>query len=273
MCFFPSAMMDGYKMLKFSGESQTMMFFAMGIMGVQVMQWMLVCATMQTPAASDKAAAACALANAASWLVFAVADGSKVITDTLPPNFPKEPIAANCVLFLLLASMNVNAWIAAGMPVPEIKSLVPTGPLATPMLVLMANLAGFGVGCAFFTEPFVEQFVPGLLGKFAAGPKAAILMMIGNAGLMMLVNILTAALVCAAEPGSADTNYRMLRAWVYGMFFYMGKFADEAVTASCTGWPAPARLPSFVTCFGSLFFAATSLGNYPVAVAKKPKTA
>ena len=48
MCFFPSAMMDGYKMLKFFGESQTMMFFAMGIMGVQVMQWMLVCATMQT---------------------------------------------------------------------------------------------------------------------------------------------------------------------------------------------------------------------------------
>jgi hypothetical protein len=57
------------------------------------------------------------------------------------------------------------------------------------------------------------------------------------------------------------------------MFFYMGKFAEEAVTASCTGWPAPARLPSFVTCFASLFFAATSLGNYPVAVAKKPKTA
>ena len=44
--FFPSAMMDGYKVLKFSGESETMMFFAMGLCGVQVMQWMLMCATM-----------------------------------------------------------------------------------------------------------------------------------------------------------------------------------------------------------------------------------
>ena len=115
--------------------------------------------------------------------------------------------------------------------------------------------------------------MPGLLGKFAAGPKAAILMIISNAGLMMLMNIVSTCLVSAAEPGSADTNYRLLRAWVYGMFFYMGKFADEAVTASCTGWPAPARLPSFVTCFASLFFAATSLGSYPITVAKKPKTA
>jgi hypothetical protein len=83
--FFPSAMMDGYKVLKFSGESETMMFFAMGLCGVQVMQWMLMCATMQTPAASDTAAAACALANAAFWLVIAGADGSRVIMDTLPP--------------------------------------------------------------------------------------------------------------------------------------------------------------------------------------------
>ena len=270
--------MDGYKVLKFSGESETMMFFAMGLCGVQVMQWMLMCASMQTPAASDKAAAACALANAAFWLVIAGADGSRVIMDTLPPNFDKGPIVANCVMFLLLASMNVNAWVAAGMPggpqtFCRLNSLVPKGPLATPLLVMMANLAGFGVGCAFFTEPFVEMFVPGLLAKFPAGPKAAILMLITNAGLMMLMNIFTACVVSSAEPGSAETNYRTLRAWVYGMFFYMGKFAEEAVTASCTGWPAPARLPSFVTCFGSLFFAATSLGNYPVTVAKKPKAA
>ena len=193
--------MDGYKMLKFSGESETMMLFAMGLVGVQTMQWMCVCAAMRTPDASDKAAAACVLANALFWLLFAVADGAKVITDTLPPNFPKETVSLNCFVFLLLASMNVNAWIAAGMPKPEVKSLVPKGPLATPMLAMMANLAGFGLGCAFFTEPFVEQFVPGLLGKFAAGPKAAILMMISNAGLMMLMNIFSTCLVSAAEPG------------------------------------------------------------------------
>ena len=34
--------------------------------------------------------------------------------DTLP-NFDEGPIVANCVMFLLLASMNVNAWVAAGM--------------------------------------------------------------------------------------------------------------------------------------------------------------
>ena len=271
--FFPSAMMDGYKVLKFSGESETMMLFAMGLAGVQTMQWMCVCAAMRTPDASEAAAAACVLANALFWLLIAVSDGARVIFDTLPTNLPKETISLNCFVFLLLASMNVNAWIAAGMPKPEIKSLVPKGPLATPMLVMMGNLAGFGIGCFFFTEPFVEQFVPGLLGKFAAGPKAAILMTIKNAGLMMLMNIVSTCLVSAADKGSADTNYRLLRAWVYGMFFYMGKFADEAVTASCTGWQAPARVPSFVTCFASLFFAATSLGSYPITVAKKPKTA
>ena len=50
-------MMDGYKVLKFSGESETMMLFAMGLAGVQTMQWMCVCAAMRTPDASEAAAA------------------------------------------------------------------------------------------------------------------------------------------------------------------------------------------------------------------------
>ena len=153
-------------------------------------------------------------------------------------------------------------------------SLVPKGPLATPLLVMMANLAGFSRRMrVLHRRLLVEMFVPGLLVKFPAGPKAADPDAHRQRGADDAHEHLHRLRRVVRGAGSADTNYRLLRAWVYGMFFYMGKFADEAVTASCTGWPAPARLPSFVTCFGSLFFAATSLGNYPVAVAKKPKTA
>jgi len=269
--FFPQPFLDGYKAIKFEGEAKVMVFFAFGLCGCQMLQSGLVSAQFRTEAASEKAAGVLTLFNALYWLFFAVSDGSMVVLGTLPPNFPKDSIAGNCFLFLIMASVNFNAWVGAGSPKPDFGKMKPGGPLATPLMVMMFNLLGFGVGCAFFTEHFVDQFNPGLLSKFNPGARGAIILMVGNAGKMMLLNILIACAVGAAESQSADTNYRLLRAWVYGMFFYMGRFADEAVTAACTGWPSPMRVPAFLSCFATLFFAATMLGDYPIAIAKAKK--
>jgi len=229
--FFPQPFLDGYKAIEFEGEAKVMVFFAFGLCGCQMLQSGLVSAQFRTEAASEKAAGVLTLFNALYWLFFAVSDGSMVVLGTLPPNFPKDSIAGNCFLFLIMASVNFNAWVGAGSPKPDFGKMKPGGPLATPLMVMMFNLLGFGVGCAFFTEQFVDQFNPGLLSKFNPGARGAIILMVGNAGKMMLFNILIACAVGAAEFQSADTNYRLLRAWVYGMFFYMGRFADEAVTA------------------------------------------
>ena len=144
----------------------------------------------QSQAASEKAAGVLTLFNALYWLFFAVSDGSMVVLGTLPPNFPKDSIAGNCFLFLIMASVNFNAWVGAGSPKPDFGKMKPGGPLATPLMVMMFNLLGFGVGCAFFTEQFVDQFNPGLLSKFNPGARGAIILMVGNAGKMMLFNIL-----------------------------------------------------------------------------------
>jgi hypothetical protein len=89
-----------------------------------------------------------------------------------------------------MASVNFNAWVGAGSPKPDFGKMKPGGPLATPLMVMMFNLLGFGVGCAFFTEHFVDQFNPGLLSNLNPGARGAIILMVGNAGKMMLFNIL-----------------------------------------------------------------------------------
>jgi hypothetical protein len=106
------------------------------------------------------------------------------------------------------------------------------------------------------------------MAKFGADTCAAIELIFFNAGVMMLGNTATTMMISNAEPGTPDTNYRLLRANLYAMFFYMGKFSTEAVVNSCTGWPQPMRVSSFVSCFAVLFFAATKFGEYPITVAK-----
>jgi|MDSW01.1.fsa_nt_gb hypothetical protein len=266
MNFFPEGMMDVYKTLKFGNEAQTMFYFALGIFGVQIMQHAFNCATMSTAGASPKAAGVACLANAAMWFLFAFIDGIRIPLGTLPPFMPKESIMANMVIQCAIGAVNVAGWIGAGKPVAL--PALPVGSLATPMIAMMANLAFFAIGCAAFTRPFLDMFVPGVMAKFGADTCAAIELIFFNAGVMMLGNTATTMMISNAEPGTPDTNYRLLRANLYAMFFYMGKFSTEAVVNSCTGWPQPMRVSSFVSCFAVLFFAATKFGEYPITVAK-----
>ena len=274
MNFFPQHMMDLYKAITFTGEGKTMMFFSMGIMGVQMFQHAVLLATMRTESASSKAAGVTCLANALFWGFFVLSDGIMLTPlGTLPKWFPKEAIVGNCVLFSIVAGVNLAGWIDAGKPLPELtKGMIPTGVLSKPLIALAFNLSFFAVGCAFFTGPMIDQFLPGVMKKFKPDVVSAIFLIMGNAGKMMLLNIASMMMIVSAEPGDADTNYRVLRSWVYVTFFYMGRFACEEVVSSATGWPSPMRVQSFVSCFAVLFYGATALGDHQITVSKTGRT-
>ena len=96
----------------------------------------------------------------------------------------------------------------------------------------------------------------------------AIYLIMSNAGMCMLMNIVSALMVLAAEPGNADTNYRIQRAWLYTNFVYLGMLSRENVVAAATGWPQPMFVATFVQSFAVTFFSASSLGAYPIKVTK-----
>ena len=88
-----------------------------------------------------------------------------------------------------------------------------------------------------------------------------------NAGMCMLMNIVSALMVLAAEPGNADTNYRIQRAWLYTNFVYLGCSPGERRRRR--HWlPQPMFVATFVQSFAVTFFSATALGAYPIKVTK-----
>ena len=109
-------------------------------------------------------------------------------------------------------------------PMPDTSNLVPSGALKTTLIANFVNLGFFGIGCKFFTETFIDMYVPGVVAGINKGsPDAmeAIHLIMSNAGMCMLMNIVSALMVLAAEPGNADTNYRIQRAWLYTNFVYL----------------------------------------------------
>ena len=110
-------------------------------------------------------------------------------------------------------------------PTPDTSKLVPSGALKTTLIANFVNLGFFGIGCKFFTAPFIDMYIPGVVAGINKGsPDAmeAIYLIMSNAGMCMLMNIVSALMVLAAEPGNADTNYRIQRAWLYTNFVYLG---------------------------------------------------
>lgn len=276
MNFFPKQMMDGYKMkTSFTADATSMIYFSTGIMGVQMFQHAFVLATMRTDTASGKAAGVMCLANALYWGFFVLSDGIMLTPlGSLPKAFPRDTIAANLVLLAAIAGINLAGWIDAGKPLPVFtKGMIPTGVLSKPLIAFALNLSFFAVGCSFFTGSMIEQFLPGVMKKFKPDAQEVIILMMGNAGKMMLCNILGMMMTVNAEPGNADTNYRVLRAWVYGMFFYLGRFSAEGMLSHARQWPTPMQVPSFISCFAVQFYAATALGDHSITVSKTVKSA
>ena len=271
MNFFPKQMMDGYKMkTNFTADATTMIYFSLGIAGVQMFQQAFVLGTMRTDAASGKAAGVTCLANALTWGFFVISDGIKLTPlGSIPKAFPRETVMGNCVFLAVIAGINLAGWMDAGKPLPVFtKGMIPTGVLSKQLIALALNLSFFAVGCSFFTGSMIEQFLPGVMKKFKPDAQHVIIILMGNAGKMMLFNILAMMMTVNAEPGNADTNYRILRCWVYGIIFYLGRFSGEGLLTHAKQWATPMRVPSFVSCFAVCFYAATSLGEHPITVSK-----
>ena len=248
--------MDVYKTLKFGNEAQTMFYFALGIFGVQIMQHAFNCATMSTAGASPKAAGVACLANAAMWFLFAFIDGIRIPLGTLPPFMPKESIMANMVIQSPSAHPRRRLDVA-GKPSPRASRRLPgdAGHDDGQPRVLRDRVRRVHAS-------FLDMFVPASwpIQARRAPPNSSSSCRRHDAR-----QHLPTMMISNAEPGTPDTNYRLLRANLYAMFFYMGKFTEAVV--ACTLAPAM-RVSSFVSCFAVLFFAATKFGEYPITVAK-----
>ena len=262
--------------MRFTGESRTAAFLVMGLYGAAALTWTAIGAATLSKTSSEKTQGVATLANGVAWMVFALADGTRILRNTVPTFVSKDFLTATCVFCLFLASMNVNAWIGAGMPAPRWNerkgvSPIPPGPLATPTLVLTAHAVAFGIACARFPESFVEQINPGALTRLTEGHRAAIVMFLGRAGSALLVNAFASGLVLWAEPEDQGTSRAVLRAWVYTTFFFAGRFADHAPAAAADARSAPARIESDLGVVAALGYAATALGDPPAPPEKKRK--
>merc|ERR1719231_1439017 len=165
-------------------------------------------------------------------------------------------------------------WAEGGKATPDVHALMPKGRPKLAVSVGMANLAFFAIGCTFFTEPFLEMFLPGVVERLPGavstkhhpvgplqGPVPPIMVIIYNAGATMLFAIATTLSMCSV--GDEDTSYRVLRAWTMQGIFYFGTLARDGVLDSATGWPAPMRVATFVQCFLALFFLADTMTKIP----------
>lgn len=274
MCFFPVKLMDGYKADSFKGTASTCFQFFMGIMGTQILLMAFLSASAAREQVPKKVQSVGCLLLAIYWAFFAVSDGSLPLRNKLPEAFPPEAIYGNVCLFLFLSAVMLMGWIEGGKATPDFKALMPKGRPKMAVSIGMANLAFFAIGCTFFTEPFLEMFLPGVVERLPGaistkhhpvgplqGPVPPIMVIIFNAGVTMLFAIATTLAMCSV--GDEDTSYRVLRAWVMQGTFYFGTLARDGVLDSATGWPAPMRVATFVQCFITLFVMADTMTKIP----------
>jgi hypothetical protein len=281
MTFFPIKTMEGYKADTFQGSASTCFQFFLGIFGTQE----LLVAMISAAAARDQVPKAVQsvvnLCNALIWFFFTISDGSRAVFGTLPSAFPTEAIYGNCVLFTVLGLVSLAGWKDGGSVMPKWGDMKPQGRGANALTAGLLNLSFFAIGCAFFTEPFLEMFLPGVVETLPGavstkrnpvgpldGPVPPIMLIIANAGKTMIAAILTTLAACSV--GNEDTTYRLLRAYVFQTLFYLGTFARDGVLASATGWPDPMRTISFVQTFGVGFYMANTFTGIPITL-DKPK--
>ena len=90
------------------------------------------------------------------------------------------------------------------------------------------------------------------------------------AGMCMLMNIVSALMVLAAEPGNADTNYRIQRAVVHQLCVPRHALEGERRRRR-HGLAAAMFVATFVQSFAVTFFSASALGAYRSRSPSPPK--
>jgi len=284
MCFFPVKMMEGYKADTFTGEAAVAFQFFLGIMGTQIFLTAFLAASAARDSVPEAVKSVACLCFGLYWAFFALADGTLYMRGALPDAFPPEGIYANAALFSVLAVLSFAGWAQSGSYLPMLNNMMPKGRPAKALLAGMINLGFFAIGCAFFAAPFVEMFLPGVLGNLPGavstrrnpvgpleGPVPPIMLIVDRAGKTMLFAILSA--LAMASVGTEDTTFRLLRAWVMQGMFYMGTFARDGVLTTATGWPSPMRVASFVQVFAALFYMTNTMTGMPYTLDKAPKAA
>jgi hypothetical protein len=284
MCFFPVKMMEGYKADTFTSSAAVAFQFFLGIMGTQIMLVSFLAASAARDQVPEAVKSVACLCFALYWAFFAIDDGTLHVRGLLPDAFPPEGIYANAALFAILSAVSFAGWAQAGCYLPNVNNMMPKGRPAPALLAGMANLAFFAIGCAFFAEPFVEMFLPNVLGTLPGaistkrhpvgpleGPVPPIMLIVDRAGKTMLFAILAG--LAQATVGTEDTTYRLLRAWVMQGLFYMGTFARDGVLTTATGWPSPMRVASFVQVYAVLFYMTNTMMGMPYQLEKEPKKA
>lgn len=282
MAFFPVKMMEGYKADTFTGDAAVAFQFFLGIMGTQILLIAFLAASAAREAVPDAVKSVACLCFGLYWAFFAIADGTLNVRGLLPDAFPAEGIYANAALFGILSVLSFAGWAQSGAYLPNVDALIPKGRPSKALLMGMANLSFFAIGCAFFAAPFAEMFLPGVLGNLPGavstrrnpvgpleGPVPPIMLIIDRAGKTMLFAI--AYTFATASVGTEDTTFRLLRAWVMQCMFYMGTFARDGVLTTATGWPSPMRVASFVQVFATLFYMTNTMMGMPYTLDKASK--
>ena len=272
MLFFPEKMMETYKGTPFTGDGKTMLLYVMGMMGILLAHGAMMNATMRLDSANATARGATCLGNAIGWGFFLFVD--TIVTfglpvpgfiNVLPSSLPSDGMKINLVIFAVVVAINVLGWKDAGSPTPNVA--LPTGVLALPLKILLADALFWGAGTVLAPEKMFEMYLPGVIAKSGAA-KAMIWMFIERIGWSVVTSIVSTVLITSAVPGDADTNYRVVRSFLYRNFVFLGFVSRDNVIRAATGWAMPLSVQNTVQMFGITFFCATQLGAVNITVRK-----
>jgi len=172
MLYFPTKMMEAYKAETFEGDAATLFTFALGIFGLQLFLSSMMAAAMARDAVPKHVQSLSCFCQGLGWLFFALNDGALYARGLWPHAMPPESLQVNLGIFVALAAICFSGWAEGGYEVPDM-GVLPEGRPALPLVVACANLLFFGVGCAFFTEAFVDLFLPGVLQSLPAPTTSA----------------------------------------------------------------------------------------------------
>ena len=272
MLFFPEKMMETYKGAPFTGDGKTMFLYVFGMMGTLMAHGAMINATMRLDSANATARGATCLGNAIGWGIFLFIDAVMAfglpvpgVTNALPSSMPADGIKANLVLFAAIVGVNVLGWKDAGSPKPSVA--LPTGVMALPLKILLADALFWGAGTVLAPEKMFDMYLPGVIAK-SGSAKAMTWVMIERMGFSVITTIISTLLITSAVPGDADTNYRIARSFVYRNFMFLGFVSRDNVIRAATGWSMPLATQNNLQMLGITLFCATQLGATNITVRK-----
>ena len=272
MCFFPEKMMEAYKGAPFTGDGKTMFLYVFGMMGILMAHGAMMNATMRLDSANATARGATCLANAIGWGIFLCIDTVLAFelpvpffNNVIPNSMPSEGLKTNLVIFAAVVGINVLGWKDAGSPKPNVA--LPTGVMALPLKILLADALFWGAGCVLAPAKMFDMYLPGVIAKSGAA-QPMIWLIIERVGWSVVTAIISTTLITSAVPGDADTNYRVARSFVYRNFMFLGFVSRDNVIRAATGWTMPLAVQSTVQAFGITLFCATQLGAVNITVRK-----